>query len=263
MKRIFFGVLLLFAITFTSSGQAPRQAGVIPGRTPVSPTLEDYFIPSSDEAVSPDADGFITRWLLLEPIPKANGSNTVFTDSYVRENLTAIYNPMLEKKFPKDGDKVKLSVDVTPQAPAFLMPGQEAPKIEKKIEKRTLRWHALDSKRFNVKLFRFAAGLKLDVYGVIFWGCTIIDCPEEIKDVRLSAGTNAASMWWIDGEEVLLMQSDRRMVQDDCMSSRLTLKKGRNVIWFSVINGPGMSDMCVRFIDEQGKPVTNFTVNTK
>lgn len=242
---------------------AVRQAEIIPGRTPVSPTLEDYFIPSVGDGISPDKDGFITRWLLLEPIPKPNGSNTVFTDSYVRENLTAAYNPILQKKLPKDGDKVCVTVDVTPAAPAFVMPGMEAPKIEKKIENRTLAWHALDSKRFNVKLFRFAAGLKLDVYGVIFWGCTVIDCPQEINNVRLSAGTNGASMWWLNGEEVLLMQSDRRMVQDDCMSSRLTLKKGRNVIWFSVINGPGMSDMCVRFVDEQGKPVTNFKVNTK
>jgi hypothetical protein len=31
---------------------------------------------------TPDADGFIQRWLLLEPINKPNRSNTVFTDSY-------------------------------------------------------------------------------------------------------------------------------------------------------------------------------------
>ena len=262
MKRILTSAFCLLCVT-AALAQAPRQADIIPGRTPVSPTLEDYFTPCTPEAVAPDADGFITRWLLLEPIPKPNRSNTVFTDSYIRENITAIYNPMVEKKFPQNGTKVKLTVDVTPEPPAFLMPGQPAPKIEQKIEKRTLLWHALDSKRFNVKLFRFAAGLKLDVYGVIFWGCTVIDCPEEIKDVRLAAGTNGASKWWLNGEEVLTMQSDRRMVQDDCMSSRLTLRKGKNVIWFSVINGPGMSDMCVRFVDKQGNPVRSFTVNTK
>lgn len=262
MKR-FLTAAALCLLAATALAQGPRQAQIVPGRTPVSPTLEDYFLPSTPDAIAPDADGFITRWLLLEPIPKANRSNTVFTDTYVRENMTAIYNPMVDKKFPKDGAKVKLNIDVTPEAPAFLMPGQEAPKIEKKMEKRTLQWHALDSKRFNVKLFRFAAGLQTDVYGVIFWAVTIIDCPEEIKDVRLAAGSNAASMWWVNGEEVLLMQSDRRMVMDDCMSGRITLKQGRNIIWAAVINGPGMSDMCVRFVDEQGKPVRSFTVNTK
>jgi hypothetical protein len=47
---------------------------------------------------------------------------------------------------------------------------------------------------------------------------------------------------------------------DDCVSKRLILKKGRNVIRGAVINGPGMSDFCARFIDEEGRPVTDFTV---
>ena len=53
---------------------------------------------------------------------------------------------------------------------------------------------------------------------------------------------------------------DRRMVMDDCVSKRLTLKKGRNVMRGAVINGPGMSDFCVRFIDENGDPIKDLTV---
>ena len=45
------------------------------------------------------------------------------------------------------------------------------------------------------------------------------------------------------------------------MSQRLTLKKGKNILRCAVINGPGMSDFCVRFLDESGKPVTNYTIN--
>jgi len=40
-----------------------------------------------------------------------------------------------------------------------------------------------------------------------------------------------------------------------------TLHKGRNVICGSVINGPGMSDFCARFIDENGNPVKDLTIN--
>jgi hypothetical protein len=47
------------------------------------------------------------------------------------------------------------------------------------------------------------------------------------------------------------------------MSKRLTLKKGRNILRCAVINGPGLSDMCVRFLDEKEKPVTDFKVDTK
>ncbi len=37
--------------------------------------------------------------------------------------------------------------------------------------------------------------------------------------------------------------------------SALHLIKGQNIIRGAVINGPGMSDFCVRFIDENGKPI--------
>ena len=50
------------------------------------------------------------------------------------------------------------------------------------------------------------------------------------------------------------------MVVDDGVSKRLTLKKGRNTLRGAVINGPGLSDMCVRFVDEQGKPVKGYTI---
>lgn len=76
-------------------------------------------------------------------------------------------------------------------------------------------------------------------------------------------GSNSASMWWLNGEEVLLMSSDRRMVADDCATRRLTLKKGKNVLRGAIINGPGMSDFCVRFVDKDGKPVTGITITTE
>ena len=52
------------------------------------------------------------------------------------------------------------------------------------------------------------------------------------------------------------------MVKDDAMSQRLTLKKGRNILRGAIINGPGMSDFCVRFLDEKGQPVKNYKVTT-
>ena len=150
------------------------------------------------------------------------------------------------------------------QAPAGFGRGmQQQPQgPQVKTVKQTLTWHALESNMFNVKLFRFAEKWGEKVYGVLFWGVTIIDCPEEIKDVRLAVGSNSASMWWLNGEETLLLSGDRRMVKDDAVSQRLTLKKGRNILRGAIINGPGMSDFCVRFIDEKGNPVTNYKVTT-
>jgi hypothetical protein len=198
-------------------------------------TLAPYFMPATPGAKAPDKDGFLQRWLLLEPINKPNRSNAGFVDTYVRENLGKEYFPGEFTTLPHDGDKVTAE-------------GEE------------LTWHALDSTGFNAKLFRFAYGLNKRVYGAIFLAVTIVDCPREIQNVRMAVGSNSASLWWLNGQEAVGLFGDRRMVMDDCTSKRLTLKQGRNVIRGAVINGPGMSDFCVRFIDENGEPVKGFTV---
>lgn len=211
---------------------------ILPQADGKEPTLDQYFSPVSKEQAQPDNDGFIRRWLLLEPINKPNRGNSLFTDSYLRDAFNKEYFRNQMTLIPKDGSTVN-------------------------ADKQKLTWHALDSKLFHVKLFRFASGLKKQVYGVLFWGVTIIDCNEDIPNVRLAAGSNSASMWWLNGKEVLLLSGDRRMVKDDGMSPRITLHKGRNILRCAVINGPGMSDFCARFIDEQGAPVKNFTINYK
>lgn len=195
----------------------------------------DYFIPATNKKMTPDADGFIRRWTLLEPISKPNRSNTVFTDSYLRKTFDTLYFENQFTVLPKHGDKVKVG-------------DQE------------LMWHALDSKNYNTKLFRFAFGLKKPIYGVIFWAVTVVNAPQEMKNVRMAVGSNSASMWWLNGEEAVLLSGDRRMVMDDCVSPRMTLKKGKNIVRGVVINGPGMSDFCVRFIDENGEPVKDLTI---
>ncbi len=201
-----------------------------------SRSLAPYFTPAMPSLKTPDADGFLQRWLLLEPIKKPIRSNTIFTDSYVREAFNTEYFPNQFTVIPRSGDKVTVA-------------GEE------------LKWHAVDSARFNVKLFRFASGLNQPTYGVIFWAVTVVDSPREMKNVRLAVGSNSASQWWLNGEEAVILSGDRRMVMDDCVSKRLTLKKGRNVLRGAVINGPGMSDFCVRLIDEQGEPIKNLTLN--
>jgi len=128
--------------------------------------------------------------------------------------------------------------------------------------KDTLTWHSVDSKLFNIKLIRFALGSSEGKkrYGLIFNAFTVINCDQDIPNVRLAAGSNAASIWWVNGEKVLTLQADRRMVADDGMSKRITLKKGKNLVRAAVINGPGMSDMCMRFYNEDGTILKNYTI---
>ena len=224
-----------------------------------------YFSPATAQPAQPDDEGFIRRWLLLEPIDKPNSGNTVFTDSYLREHFNTEYFKGQQTIVPKDGQKIKAVYQKVEVAPGFGRSfGQQEP-AEPKVTtvKQTLTWHALDSENMNVKLFRFAEKWGQQVYGVLFWAVTIIDCDEDIENVRLAVGSNSASMWWLNGEEALLLSGDRRMVKDDAMSARLTLKKGRNILRGAIINGPGMSDFCVRFIDEKGNPVKNYSIKAQ
>lgn len=224
MRRILYIFILFLTLSSTSDARKKPKDLIT-----MYPALAPYFSTPSAEAMQPDEKGFIRRWLLLEPIAHDTRTNTVFVDSYVRQYLDTGWNKG-DFKLPQDGKD---------------------------------GWHALDSRLFNVKLYRYAVGTETGRYGMICRVVTVIDVPEDIECVRLAAGSNSASMWWIDGEEVLILSGDRRMVMDDGASRRLTLKKGRHILSGSIINGPGMSDFCVRFIDEEGNPVLDYEILNK
>lgn len=166
---------------------------------------------------------------------KPNPTNIVFTGSYVRQALSPETYPEDFTAIPRAGQTA----------------GPAAP----------LKWHALDSKFWDVKLFNFAQSLGKQKYGVVFWAVTVIDSPREMKNVRLAVGSNSASRWWLNGEVAAELFDDRRMVMDDVLSDRVTLRKGRNVIRGAVINGPGLSDFCVRLLDEGGEPIRDVKID--
>jgi len=214
----------------------PGGQSVVTPQSDTARTIAPFFIQATKKVKTPDSDGFIQRWLLLEPIKKPIPRNNVFTDSFIRTQSTTEYFPNQFTGLPKDGEKVK-------------------------VGEQELTWHALESTMFNVKLFRFAYGLRKPIYGVLFWAVTVVNCPQEMKNVRLSVGSNAASMWWLNGKEIAILPGDIHMVVDYNVSNRLTLNKGKNIIRGAVINGPGMSDFCVRFLNEKGEPIKDLTIS--
>lgn len=235
---------------------------------------DQYFeeIKADAAPVSPDENGYIRRWTIIEPINKPNSGNTVFTDSYILAELTKEYYPGQFSadinSLPKTGDQVIVESEA-PRAGGRggfggARGGAAAAPAAPATVKDTLKWHSVDSKLFNIKLIRFAQGTSNGQkrYGLIFNAFTVINCEQDMV-VRLAAGSNASSIWWVNGEKVLTLQADRRMVADDGMSKRITLKKGKNLVRAAVINGPGMSDMCMRFYNEDGTVVKNITITNK
>ena len=184
-------------------------------------------------AKAPDADGFIQRWLLLEPI-----GTTGLTDSAVQAAVKKEYFPNQFTVIPHDGEKVH-------------------------VGEADLTWHAVDTRNYNVNLYHFAHALGKPTSDVLFWAVTIVNCPREMRGVRLAVGSNAASVWWLNGTEVIGIYGDRQTVIDDGVSKRLTLKQGPNIVRGAIINGGGATDFCARFLDQDDKPLKGYTASVE
>jgi hypothetical protein len=235
-------VAVLLASANVAFGQPPGgrprpNLPPIPPKGDTTHTLTRNFIPASKTttATAPHDNGFIQRWLALEPIRKEIQRNNILTEKYIRtafaeNNFSTDYNVV-----PKNGRKIK-------------------------VGDQRLQWYALDSKTFIFNLYNFTYAINKPPYGNIFWLVTVINCPEEIPNVRMAAGVNSGGMFWLNREEALVLSGDRDMVVDNVVSQPLTLKKGKNIVRAAIINGPGMCTFAVRFLDENGSPVKDFTI---
>ena len=179
-----------------------------------------------------DARGFIHRWLVLEPVAVPGR----LTEPAVEEALRSAPLPGQPDALPRDGEELALAGT-------------------------NVKWHALDTLNYNVNLYHFAWALSKPTSNVLFWVTTTVDSPQEMKDVRLSIGSNAASRWWLNGEPVIALNDDRQAVIDDGVSKRLNLRKGRNVIRAAIVNGGGAKDLCARFLDANDRPVTGMSTS--
>ena len=95
--------------------------------------------------------------MILEPInignqQTENASKAAAHANYFSDQLTVL---------PHDGDKVTVN-------------GKE------------LTWHAVETANYNVNLYYFATAHNTTSANALFWAVTVINCPEEIPNVRLA-----------------------------------------------------------------------------
>jgi hypothetical protein len=211
------------AATVFSGLQPDRQSGA--AARPAAPSLTRPASP----AKSTDADGFIQRWLLLEPI-RVPGQ---LTESAVRTAVEKDF-PVPAAPLPHDGETLRVGDS-------------------------ELAWHAVDTINYNVNLYHFAYALNKPTSNVLFWAVTLVNSPREMSGVRLAIGSNAASVWWVNGREATALYNDRQAVIDDGVSKRLTLNKGANLIRAAIVNAGGATDFCARFLDENDRPIKGLT----
>ena len=207
------------------------QAPVRPNAAPASQAEPAAPRPPASSLSKPatptkavDAEGFIRRWLILELTQPA-------VRSAVEKDFAIPAEPL-----PHDGETVKLGdTDAA--------------------------WHAVDTRNYNVNLYHFAYALNKPTTNVLFWAVTVFNSPRERSGVRLAIGSNAASVWWVNGEEATALYNDRQTVIDDGVSKRLTLRQGANVIRVAIVNAGGATDFCARFLDEHDRPITTLTTS--
>jgi hypothetical protein len=212
---------------FLGSGVLPgagAQSGA--GRRPAS-----TLVPPKSPVTAPRTDGFLQRWIVLEPVRTKGPLTETAVQAVVKTDIFAEPLTVL----PRDGDTVT-------------------------VDGSQLAWHAVDTTGYNVNLYHFAHALGKPTSNAVFWAITVVDSPREMADVRLAIGSNAASVWWVNGKEVIALYNDRQTVIDDGVSKRLTLHKGRNVIRAAIVNAAGATDFCARFLDPSYRPIKDITL---
>jgi len=217
-------LLLCAALSPEASAFSRLPADSQDGKAAARPPASSLTRPASP-AKPAGADGFIQRWLLLEPI-RVSGQ---LTESAVRTAVETDFS-VPATPFPHDADKLKIGDS-------------------------ELAWHAVDTLNYNVNLYHFAYALNKPTTNVLFWAVTVVNAPREMSGVRLAIGSNAASVWWVNGREATALYNDRQAVIDDGVSRRLTLNQGANVIRAAIVNAGGATDFCARFIDENDRPI--------
>ena len=213
----------------TLTGERP-QAPAPAAAAPAAPRPPAASLTRPTAAPKPaGADGFIQRWLLLEPI-RVPGQ---LTEAAVRSAVEKDF-PVTAAPLPKEGDSLKVGDS-------------------------ELTWHAVDTINYNVNLYHFAYALNKPTTNVLFWAVTVVNSPRQMSGVRLAIGSNAASVWWVNGKEATALYNDRQAVIDDGVSKRLTLNAGANVIRAAIVNAGGATDFCARFLDENDRPIRTLT----
>jgi hypothetical protein len=234
MKRRCLGFVFLAVIAGESLAGFGQSKLAAAQQTAVSPRPPAPSLQRPSSAAKPtDPDGFIQRWLLLEPIRVPGQLTEIAVRAAIEKDVTVSATAL-----PHDGEKVRVGDS-------------------------ELSWHAVDTLSYNVNLYHFAYALNKPTTNVLFWAVTAVNSPREMTAVRLAIGSNAASVWWMNGKEVTALYNDRQTVIDDGVSKRLTLNKGANVIRAAIVNGGGATDFCARFLDQNDRPITTLAATVK
>jgi hypothetical protein len=207
----------------TAPSPMPPTPPPAPAPAPAPAPVVKPAEPSTSAEYKPDDEGFIRNWLLLAPIPLAQGtSGTAGVD---QEQA-----PGEKDLKPKEGDKFKAG-------------------------DKELVWKAVKATDYDVDFIEIL-GAQTDnsaAYLVVY-----IQSDAERKGISLFMGSDDQGKVYLNGKEVIKSTAPRGLDKDQDKAENLSLDAGTNVLVFKVVNEGGGWQGCLRFKDSAGQPVKDL-----
>jgi len=171
-----------------------------------------------------DSAGYIRDWIMLAPIPlpeRGMAGDLLLTEQIKDEN----------KLKPKNGDTIKVA-------------GKE------------MTWKHITA---STNYFDFNAILDSLNDRAVGYMVTYVECPQEMPDVMMSVGSNDQGRIYFNGVDIYAF-TDARPLEIDADKGKVTLKKGRNVIVFKIINEQNSWQGSMRLTDLSGHPLRGLNI---
>jgi hypothetical protein len=175
-----------------------------------------------------DDDGFVRHWLVLAPIPLADGQSGA-------DGL--------------DQQQVKDEAKLTPTEGDTAKAGDKA-----------LAWKKHECGEHFID---FNALLGDQTEDAVAYAVCYVVPDKAMKNVKLKMGSDDQAKVYLNGKQVLKNTENRPLDKDQDTSGPVELKAGVNVIVFKVVNEKADFSGCLRLVDEGDKPLAGLKVVLK
>jgi hypothetical protein len=175
-----------------------------------------------------DNEGFIRYWLVLSPLPSEKERSS-------GAEVAAQRVPSEATMKPKPGEILS-------------------------YKGKDYVWTKYSSPEYFVDLRKLYQGQKTD--DVFSFLVAYVTCEEEIKDLKVLAGTNDAGRLYINGKQIFSYEKPRSLEPDASIVNGITLVKGQNVIILKIANETGNWGGCLRFMDKNGTPIRHLLLSS-
>jgi hypothetical protein len=178
----------------------------------------------ANETASLDSQGYIRHWLMLAPLPFAegeSGADAVFRDQIRGEASLR----------PKPGEKIK-------------------------VGNKEFTWQSVVA---QTNYFDFNAALKSIHDRAAGYIVAYIESDSEKRDVIMGVGSNDEGRIYFNGVDIYVFGEPRQITQEED-KGKVTLKKGINVIVFKVMNEQNAWQGAIRLLNKDGTPLKDVKV---